>query len=195
VARREWMEPTSEVSLRRQCALLGISRNAWYYQPRPESKETVGLMNQIDEIYTQHPYYGYRKIQAELGRRGMQINHKRVSRLMRQMGLAGMVPQRNLSCPGLDPWVMPYLLSGLNIDRPHRVWATDITYIRLESGFCFLTAIMDWYSRYVLAWRLSNTLDGGILSGMSGTSLGGGWLRSRHPQQRPGEPVHLPALD
>jgi len=151
------------LSLRRQLALLGLSRQGWYYVRKPESQENLILMNLIDKIYTKRPFYGYRKIQWELKtKEGKDVNLKRVYRLMREMGIAGIVPQKNLSAPGKEGWVMPYLLKKIRIERPNQVWAVDITYIRLLDGFCYLVAVMDWYSRFVLSWRLSNTLDGGF---------------------------------
>ena len=117
------------------------------------------IMNIIDSEYTKHPFYGTRRMKVVLRNLGYQVNRKRVQALMRTMGLAGMAPGPNTSKPHPENKIYPYLLRGLIIDRPNQVWSTDITYIGLSSGFVYLTAIIDWYSRYVLSWRLSNTMD------------------------------------
>jgi len=154
------LEPENRnISMRRQCELLGLSRSAAYYQPRPETTMNLRLKEAIDCQYTATPFYGVPRMTAWLRREGWPVNPKRVRRLMRQMGLEAIYPKKGLSVPNRAHPVYPYLLRNLTIDRPDQVWASDITYIRLHSGFAYLTAILDWFSRYVLAWELSNTLD------------------------------------
>jgi putative transposase len=147
------------VSVRRQCDLLGLSRGSWNYAPRGESEENVQLMRLLDEQYTRTPFYGVLRMTAWLQRQGYAINAKRVRRLLRTMGLMAIYPSPKTSRPAPTHRIYPYLLRGVAITRPNFVWSTDITYIRLAHGFVYLVAIMDWYSRYVLAWRLSNSLE------------------------------------
>lgn len=148
--------------LTRQAELLGISRRSLYYQPRPVSAETLTAMAAIDRLYTDHPFYGVRRITKQLSRDGLAVNHKRVHRLMQAMGIQGIVPKRNLSKnPAAHP-VYPYLLRGLPIVRPNQVWGTDITYIKLKFGWLYLVAFIDWYSRFVLSWKLSTTMEAGF---------------------------------
>ena len=143
-----------------QCRVLDIARSTVYYQPAPPvSAEDLDLMRQIDEIYLQWPFYGTRRMRDELVRRSYRVNRKRVQRLMRLMGLQALHPRRRTSQPAPGHRIYPYLLRGLSIDRPNQVWATDITYIPMAQGFMYLVAILDWHSRRVLSWRLSNTLD------------------------------------
>ena len=149
----------AELSIRRQCELLGLNRATFYYQPASETPENLRLMGLIDKQYTQSPFYGWPRMTAFLRRAGYAVNHKRVQRLMGLMGLQAIYPKPRTSIPARDHKVYPYLLRGLVITRPDQVWSSDITYIPLPGGFMYLVAIMDWYSRYVLAWRLSNTLD------------------------------------
>jgi putative transposase len=148
-----------EVSLRRQCQLLNLSRSGLYYEPAPTDAEELALMRRIDELHLEHPFYGSRKISYQLRAEGCAANRKRVQRLMRLMGLEALVPKPKTSEPHPEHVVYPYLLRGLKISRTDHVWATDITYIPMKEGFVYLVAIMDWYSRYVLSWRVSNTLD------------------------------------
>lgn len=148
------------MSIRRQCELLGISRSVLYYTPRGPNGSDLVAMRLIDEQYTRTPFYGVERMTAWLQRTGIVIGHNRVRRLMRLMGLEAIYPKPRLSLPGDDnSRKSPYLLRGLKIERPNQVWATDITYVRLWQGFVYLVAIMDWYSRYVLSWALSTTLD------------------------------------
>lgn len=140
--------------------MLGLSRSAWYYQPAPESAENLRLMRLIDEEYTRHPILGRRRMAKWLRAKGPVVNVKRVGRLMRQMGLEAIYPKPRLSQRGVKQQVFPYLLRGLRIERVDQVWSTDITYVPMRSGFMYLAAVLDWYSRYVLGWRLSNTLEG-----------------------------------
>jgi len=149
-----------ELSIRRQCELVGLSRSSWYYQPAGENEENLVLMRLIDEQYTRAPFYGWRRMTAYLRRLGYLVNHKRVKRLMRVMGLEGIYPKRKTTKPGAGHRVYPYLLRGMKIERPMEVWSTDITYVPMVGGFMYLVAVMDWHSRYVVSWRLSNTLDG-----------------------------------
>ena len=155
------IEPGHPVlSIRRQCELVGLSRSSWYYQPAGKSEENLALMRLIDEQYTKAPFYGWRRMTAYLRQLGYLINHKRVKRLMRLMGLEGIYPKRRTTKPGVGHRVYPYLLRGMKIERPMQVWSIDITYVPMAEGYMYLVAIMDWYSRYVVSWRLSNTLDG-----------------------------------
>lgn len=151
-----------EIPVSRQCELLGMSRSGYYYKPQGESPLNLHLMNLIDEQYTKTPYYGVEKMTAWLERQGYKVNPKRIRKLMRKMGLEAIYPKRNLSISSAEHKKYPYLLRDLSIERPDQVWCADITYIRMAQGFLYLVAIMDWYSRYVLSWRLSNTLDTGF---------------------------------
>jgi putative transposase len=148
------------LSRRRQCALLGLNRASFYYQAVTESDENLRLMRQLDAEYTRHPFYGSRKLTRWLQDQGEEVNRKRVQRLMRVMGLEAIYPKPRLSQGGKGHRIFPYLLRGVTVARPNQVWSADITYVPLTTGFMYLAAIIDWYSRYVLAWRLSNTLDG-----------------------------------
>jgi putative transposase len=159
--------------VRRQCELLGLNRSSYYYEPAGASKENLALMELIDRQYTAYPFYGSRRMAAWLGRQGHEVNRKRVQRLMRLMGLETIYPKPKLSCGGPHK-VYPYLLRGVTVERPDQVWSTDITYVPLTQGFMYLAAIIDWYSRYVLAWRLSNTLDGEFCLDMLEEALGRG---------------------
>ena len=147
------------LSVVRQCALLGISRSSVYYRPAEVSQEDLELMRLMDRQYLATPFYGSRRMAVWLTRLGYRVNRKRVQRLMRIMGLRTIYRRPRTSCPAPGHRVYPYLLRGMEITRPNQVWATDITYIPMARGFLYLVAIMDWFSRYVLAWRLSNTLD------------------------------------
>jgi len=154
------VEPQHEqISLRRQCQLLGLNRTSFYYEPQTETVENLELMRLLDEQYTSYPFYGVRRMTAWLGQQGFAVNAKRVRRLLRKMGLLALYPKPSLSQPVFGAQVYPYLLRGVEIARVNQVWSTDITYIRLLSGFIYLVAIIDWYSRYVLAWEVSNTLE------------------------------------
>jgi putative transposase len=146
-------------SVRRQCELLRVSRSGLYYEPEPTSPEELALMRRIDELHLRHPFYGSRLLAVTLRNEGRTINRKHVQRLMRVMGIESIAPKPKTSEPHPEHPVYPYLLRGLRICRPNQVWATDITYIPMAHGFVYLVAIMDWYSRRVLAWRVSNTMD------------------------------------
>lgn len=136
-----------------------MARSSLYYEPVGDSDDDLELMRRIDELYTQAPYYGSRKITVELNKEGWKVNRKHVQRLMRKMGLEAIYPKPRLSNPAPGHQIYPYLLRGVKIDRPDQVWSTDITYIRLRGGFIYLVAIIDWYSRCVLSWEVSITLD------------------------------------
>ena len=157
------IEPAhSQLSIRRQCELVGLNRSTYYYTPAGESDLNLRLMRLIDEQYTKTPFYGYLRMTACLRRppHRYQVNHKRVQRLMQKMGLQAIYPKPRTSIAAKGHKVYPYLLRNLAITRPNQVWSADITYIRMLRGFMYLVAIIDWYSRYVVAWQLSNTLDG-----------------------------------
>jgi putative transposase len=151
-----------QLSIRRQCELVGLNRSTYYYMPAEESDLNLQLMRLIDEQYTKTPFYGYRRMTAYLRRppHEYEINQKRVLRLMQKMGLQAIYPKPRTSNAARGHKVYPYLLRNLAITRPNQVWSADITYIRMLRGFMYLVAIIDWYSRYVMAWQLSNTLDG-----------------------------------
>ena len=145
----------------RQCELAGVSRATVYAQrvPAPASEQDLELLRLIDEQYTRRPFYGSRKMVSFLRVQGYRVNRKRVQRLMRILGLAGMVPGPNTSRPHPQHKVYPYLLRGVVVARPNQVWSTDITYIRLTHGFVYLVAVIDWYSRKVLSWRINNQME------------------------------------
>ncbi len=142
------------LSIARQCDLLGLARSTCYYQPVGETVENLALMRWIDEQYTKRPFYGSRKLAKLSG-----TNRKRIQRLMRKMGLEAIYPKRRTTTPSPDHKIYPYLLRNTKITRRDQVWSTDITYIPLQHGFLYLVAVIDWFSRYVLSWRLSNTLQ------------------------------------
>ena len=148
------------LSIRRQCELVGLNRATFYWQPAAESPFNLELMRLIDEEYTRAPFYGYRKMTVRLNHQhGYQVNHKRVARLMQKMGLQAVYPRPRTSIPDKQHNMYRYLLRGLDINRPNQAWASDITYVPMPLGFMYLVAIMDWFSRFVVAWQLSNTLD------------------------------------
>lgn len=139
--------------------MLGLNRSSWYYQPVQESAANLALMRRIDEQYLRTPFYGSRRMAVCLQAEGLAVNRKRVQRLMRLMGLEAIYPKPRTTVAGAGHKVYPYLLRHLEVSRPDQVWSADITYVPLRSGFLYLMAILDWHSRYVLAWRLSNSLD------------------------------------
>jgi putative transposase len=150
----------TDLSVRRQCTLLGLARSGVYHQPAALDPEELALMRWLDEQYLATPFYGSRRMTAELRKAGRPVNRKRVQRLMRLMGLEALGPKpKTTTRPSAQHRVYPYLLRGVTIDRPNQVWAADITYIPMARGFLYLVVVMDWHSRYVLAWRLSNTMD------------------------------------
>jgi putative transposase len=162
--RRELVEPGhAEISVRRQCELLGVNRSRLYYQPLGESAENLKLMRWIDEEYTRRPFYGSRKMMRWLQEQGHRVGRHRVRRLMQLLGLEAVYPKPKLSQPGPEGApghkLYPYLLNGVAITRVNQVWSTDITYIRMAEGFLYLVAVMDWFSRFVLSWALSLTME------------------------------------
>lgn len=148
----------SELSIARQAKLLAVSRSSVYYRPKPESTEELDLLKRLDELFTENPMYGSRRLQQMLKREGIQVGRRRIRNMMRKLGLWAVGPKSNTSKPHPEHKIYPYLLRGLAIEQPNHVWATDITYIRMRHGFLYLCAILDWATRKVLAWRLSNTL-------------------------------------
>lgn len=162
-----------QLSVRRQCDLLGLSRSSLYYQPAAETPENLRLMRLLDQEYTAHPFLGSRRLTQWLIEQGEMVNRKRVQRLLRLMGLEAIYPKPKLSAARAGHRIYPYLLRSVSIQRPDQVWSTDITYVPLASGFMYLAAVIDWYSRYVVAWRLSNTLDGSFCLDMLDEALSG----------------------
>ena len=174
--------------MRRQCELLGLSRSSLYYEPGGEAAEDLRLMRRIDEQYTACPFYGSRRMTVWLIEQGEEVNRKRVQRLMRVMGLEAIYPKPRLSLAGKGHRIYPYLLRGVKVERTDQVWSTDITYVPMASGFMYLAAVIDWFSRYVIAWRLSNTLDGSFCLEMLEEALRAG--KAGGLQHRPGGAVH-----
>jgi putative transposase len=161
--RRAWIQSDhTRLTVARQCQLLGLARSSYYYAALPESAENLCYQRLLDEEYTRHPFYGVPKMTFWLQQQGHAVGPKRVRRLLRQMGLMAVYPKPQLSLNPLEHRRFPYLLRNLVIYRPNQVWSTDITYIRLQTGFVYLVAILDWYSRLVLAWELSISLDVGF---------------------------------
>jgi putative transposase len=164
--RQTWVDPSGTLSVSRQCQLVAVTRSVVYAKKKRLQKETdesdTVLLQLLDEEYTRHPFYGSRRMMHYLRGCGHAINRKRVQRLMQKLGLAGMAPGPNTSKAHPQHKIYPYLLRGVEVNRPNQVWSTDITYIRLPRGFVYLVAIVDWYSRKVLSWRLSNTMDAGF---------------------------------
>jgi putative transposase len=146
-------------SIRRQCELLDVNRSTLYYEPVPMNAEDLALMREIDELYLKHPFFGSRRITNRLRRKGYAVSRKRVQRLMRLMNLEAVYQKPRTTRRAEDHKVYPYVLRNLTIDRPNQVWATDITYIPMARGFLYLVAIMDWHSRYIVSWKLSNTME------------------------------------
>jgi putative transposase len=160
-ARRGLIEPEhASLSVRRQCALLGLNRSTWYYEPVPESAQNLALMRRIDAQYLRTPFFGSRRMAVWLQAEGEPVNRKRVQRLMRLMRLEAIYPKPRTTVAGAGHKIYPYLLRNVAVTRRNQVWSADITYVPLRCGFLYLMAILDWYSRYILAWRLSNSLDG-----------------------------------
>ncbi len=148
-----------DLSVVRQCQLLGIARSSFYYQPKSQSEEEWTLLRLIDQQYLETPFYGSRRMRVVLRQQGYEVNRKRVQRLMRQLGIEAIYPKPRLSQTHPDHQVYPYLLRNLAVTQANQVWCTDITYLPVLKGHFYLVAIMDWFSRKVLAWRISNTLD------------------------------------
>jgi putative transposase len=171
--KREWIEEDHpQLSVKRQCELLDLKRSSYYYTAQPETAFNVWLMRLLDEQYTKTPFYGVRRMTHWLKREGYEVNAKRVRRLLREMGLESVYPKPHLSQGVAGHRRYPYLLKGMKIVRPNQVWGIDITYIRLARGSAYLAAIMDWFSRYVLAWRLSISLELGFCLAVLEEALG-----------------------
>jgi len=176
--RREWINAGhSELSIVRQCRLAGLSRSGLYYEPRGESELNLKLMRLLDEQYTKTPFFGVPKMTRSLRDQGYLVNPKRVRRLLRQMGLEAIYPKPRLSVPAPGHRIYPYRLRNVVITQPNQVWSSDITYIRLRAGFIYLVAVMDWFSRYVLSWEISTSLDAGFCCSALDRAL-----RQGHPE-------------
>ena len=156
--KRRLVEKNSVLTKKDQIALLQLNKSTYYYKPVEVSEYDQYLLNRIDEIYTKRPFYGYRPITDELNTTGDDVNHKKVLRLMNLLGISAVVPKKNLSKFNEVDQKYPYLLKDLEITKPNQVWCSDITYIRMRHGFLYLIAEMDWYSRYVISWKLTNTM-------------------------------------
>jgi len=197
--KRRLIDPSREaLPVWRQCKLMGLARSSYYYEPCGESEYNRSLMKLIDELYTEHPSLGSPKVTKLLRNMGHEVNHKRIERLMRVMGLAAVYPKPRTSIPDAAARKYPYLLAGLAIERPDQVWATDITYIRMRTGFAYLAAIMDWYSRYVLSWRLSIFIDAAFCVEALEEALSRGWpeiFNSDQGAQFTSEAFTKPLLD
>jgi putative transposase len=163
--------PNVALSISRQCRLLGIARSNFYYQPRPPSAAEPGLLSRLDRIFTEHPVYGSRRLRVALLREGISVGRRRIRRLMRKLGLAAIRPKRKTSKPHPGHKIYPYLLRDKTIDQPNQVWSADITYIPMRRGYLYLVAIIDWSTRRVLSWRLSNTLAAGFCVEALGEAL------------------------
>jgi putative transposase len=168
------VRPGREVAVQRQCELLDLPRSSVYYQPVPASEEDLHLMALLDRQYLLTPFYGSRRMAVWLQSQGYRVNRKRTQRLMAQMGIEAVYPKPSTSKPAAGAERYPYLLRGLSIDRVGQVWASDITYIPMRRGFLYLVAFIDWHSRYVLSWRLSNTLDADFCIEALQSALAGG---------------------
>lgn len=162
--KKAYITKQSVLPLGYQTELLGISRSSIYYQPRPVNDKTLVVMNKIDEVYTSCPFYGSRRIAKEVSLQLQEaVNRKRVQGLMQEMGIQALYPKPNMSKSNPDHRIYPYLLKGVTAGYPNHIWGTDITYIRMQKGFVYLVAYLDWYSRYILSWRLSTTLEMGFV--------------------------------
>ncbi len=147
------------ISIDRQCDLLGLNRSSYYYQPIGESRVNLDIMSLLDKQYTKTPFYGVLRMHQYIRSQGYEVNIKRIRRLLRLMGLEAIYPKKKTSIADKQHKIYPYLLKGLDINRPNQVWSSDITYIQMEKGFLYLVAVIDWFSRYVVSWRISNTMD------------------------------------
>jgi len=159
---RELVDPDEKLSIRDQCELLGVARSSLYYGSCPERPENLGIMRRLDELNLRYPVYGSRWLLRILENEGVAVNRKRVVRLLQIMGVEAIHPKARTSLPGSGHRIYPYLLKGLDINGPDQVWCSAITYIPLQQGFMYLVAVRDWWSRYVLSWEISNTLDSGF---------------------------------
>ena len=162
--KRAWIDPNdSEIPITAQCAAAGLNRSTYYcWNQGHESPMNLRLMHEIDRIYIRYPFYGVVRVTWQLRRKGHTVNHKRIARLMRKMGIQAVLPGPHTSRKHPEHRIYPYLVKELEVVRPEQVWCSDITYIPLRNGWMYLIAVMDWYSRYVLSWELSNTLDTGF---------------------------------
>jgi putative transposase len=158
--RQQFVDASHEtLSLRRQCELLQVNRSALYYRPKGEDADDISMLNEIRDVWERYPFYGYRRITKELRRKGYVVNHKRVQRLMKTAGICAIYPGPNTSRRNKQHIIHPYLLKDLVITRPNQVWMVDIIYLRMEGGFVYLVALIDVYSRYIVGWGLSTTLE------------------------------------
>ena len=154
------IEPENKsISIAKQCSLIGLERSSYYYHPLGISQEDIMIMNEIDKIHTRIPFYGYPRMTVELKRLGYEYNRKKIARLMQVMDIQAIYPKRNLSKRNQENMIYPYLLRNMKITKNNLVWSSDITYIPMYQGFAYLTAVIDWFSRYILGWAISNTLD------------------------------------
>ena len=153
------MLPDHPLPVVQQCRLLDVSRSSFYYRPAPVPQDDLELMRRIDTIHLDYPFLGSRRVQDELERVGLRVNRKKIQRLMRTMGIAALYPKPRTSAPAPGHRIYPYLLRGVEVTRPNQVWASDITYVPMAHGFMYLVAVLDWFSRRVLSWELSNTMD------------------------------------
>lgn len=158
----KFVDPNHDLSIKGQCELLHLNRSTFYYPRKEVNSEDIFYMGEIDKIYTKCPFYGYPKITRELRQKGYLVNHKRVSRLMRIMGIQAIFPKKNISLPNSLNEKYPYLLKGISAQYPNHIWGVDITFIKLKSDWLYLFAVLDWYSRFVLSWNLSNNLETGF---------------------------------
>ena len=160
VQKRSLIEPVNDlISIDRQCDLLGLNRSSYYYQPMGESPMNLEIMSLLDTQYTGTPFYGVPRMHQHIRSLGHDVNIKRIRRLLRLMGLEAIYPKKKTSIANNEHKIYPYLLKNLDIVRPNQVWSSDITYIQMEKGFLYLVAIIDWFSRYVVSWRISNTME------------------------------------
>ncbi len=157
-----WVEPDPKYSIRRQCRLAGVPRSNYYYQPAEESEKNLRLMRLIDEEYMRHPEFGSPRMTDWLRDEGHRVSPKRVARLMRKMGIQAITPGPHTSKPSPKNKIYPYLLRGAEIERVNQVWSTDITYVPMRGGYMYLTAVIDWHSRFVISWELSNSMESGF---------------------------------
>ena len=177
------------LALTKQAALLGICRGSVYYEPAPVSDADLALMRRLDELHLEFPFAGSRMLRGLLAAEGSKVGRRHVTTLMRRMGIEAIYRRPNTSKPAPGHRIYPYLLRGLTINRPNHVWATDISYIPMARGFVYLTAVMDWFTRRILAWRLSNTMEAFVLH----RCCRGSPCKTRLPanlQHRSGQPVH-----
>ncbi len=170
----ELVDPEEVLSIRDQCDLLGVARSSVYYECQPETAENLAIMRRLDELNLKYPVYGSRRLLILLENEGVAVNRKRVVRLLQRMGIEAIHPKPRTSLPGPGHRIYPYLLKSLDIHGPDQVWCSDITYIPLQQGFMYLVAVMDWWSRYVLSWEISNTLDSEFCIRAWGRAMGEG---------------------